>query len=194
MDKEQIMLVESWNKMEEIKTIDIIMSASSLVTAIVAVVTIIFVYRQIKDLSKNIFSQTYQNIYERMIEIDRYFIDNPDLKKYFYYNEKIPQNDLKLKTKLYSIAEMMVDYFDSVYYQRDCMRRKTFEAKAFYFGDVCNNSPILREYLNQPGIEKWYAKDFLEFLKRKTNEVKRYLGDQTDKSGVLKKLEVKKQN
>ena len=161
--------------------VDIVMSVSSIITAIVAVVTIAFVYHQLKNLSKNILSQTIQNIYERMIEIDRFFIDNPDLRKYFYSNESIQKIDLKLKAQLHSIAEMMVDYFDSVYDQRECMRKKTFEAKAFYFWYVYNNSPILREYLKQPGLEMWYAKDFLEFLDRKSNEVQNYLCDKTDK-------------
>jgi len=167
---------------------DIISGISSIVTAIVAIVTLFLIYKQLKDVNENILGQTYQNIYERMIEIDRFFIENPELKAYFYYNKEFVNDDENFKAKLHSIAEMMIDYFDSVFYQKFCMRKETFDAKAFYFGDIYNNSPIIREYLDQPGLEHWYSRQFLAFIKSKGTEVKEYLENLSNEELEFKRL------
>jgi hypothetical protein len=72
---------------------------------------------QIRDLKKSIQSSTYQHVYERMIEIDLYFIQHPEDKLYIYGDKSIETDNPVEKARLFSLAEMMVDYFDSVYHQ-----------------------------------------------------------------------------
>ena len=131
---------------------------------LVSVVSVLLVLYQIQNLVKSIHSQTYQRIYELMIQIDRFFIDNPKLKPYFYPNTTITDEDVD-KEKLLSVSEMMMDYLDNVYHQRACMPSHTFDGFREYMQSVYRSSETLQNYLALSGREKWYPKDFLECIK-----------------------------
>src|SRR5882724_12676884 len=79
---------------------------------VITLFTLLAVIMELRHLKKSIHSSTYQRIYEQMMRIDRFFIDNPSLKSYFY-GSKVPSttNPSELD-KLASISEMMIDYFD----------------------------------------------------------------------------------
>jgi hypothetical protein len=125
---------------------------------IITLCTLIAVIIELRHLKKSIHSSTYQRIYEQMISIDRFFIDNPSLKPYFYGSKSpITKNPLELD-KLDSISEMMVDYFDSVYHQKDCMPKGTFPQFLAYMQDLSNRSPHLRTFLDKR--KTWYPSDF----------------------------------
>ncbi len=149
-------------------------------TAIVSFLMLLIVWQKLSKLNEGNKNLTYQNVYERMIEIDRFFIDHPNLKPYFYSNKEYKSESQEVKDQLLSVAEMMVDFFDNVYFQQNSMRKSTFKAKAFYFGDVYNNSPVIRDYLRRPGLENWYAKDFLKFLKQQGDIVQKYIEQHPD--------------
>src|SRR5438128_1020733 len=85
-------------------------------TLLISVVSVGLVLYQIRKLIESIQSQTYQRVYELMINIDRFFIDNPKLKPYFYPGTNIESEEPAEKEKLLSVAEMMMDYFDNVYH------------------------------------------------------------------------------
>ena len=142
---------------------------TAIVTSIYTIITfttLILIWRQLLLLNKNTISSSYHYIYDKMIDIDKFFIEHPDLKLYFYSNKSHLSIKNKIeKEKILSIAEMMVDFFDCVYYQKDVMRKETFDAKAAYIGDIYNKSPIIREYLSRPHLDKWYSKGFLDFIK-----------------------------
>jgi hypothetical protein len=130
----------------------------------VAIVSVALVLYQIKNLVASIHSQTYQRIYELMIQIDRFFIENPTIKPYFYPSANIVPEDVE-REKLLSVSEMMIDYFDSVYHQRVCMPPRTFDGFKEYMQSIFRNSEILQEYLKISGREKWYPKDFLACIR-----------------------------
>lgn len=129
--------------------------------------------KQLEDVKTSIQSSTYQNIYQQMIEIDRYFIEHPELKAYFYSTEmkaEMPEDALE-QEKLFSIAEMLVDFFDSVYHQKKCMPPKTFSRFSEYMKDMYQNSIVLRKFLTDER-EDWYPDNFIEELKgSKTSKV-----------------------
>ena len=127
---------------------------------IITMSTLIAVIIELRHLKKSIHSSTYQRIYEQMIRIDRFFIDNPGLKPYFYGSkEPGTKNPVELD-KLTSISEMMVDYFDSVYHQQDCMPKDTFPQFLRYMQDLSTKSPMLEAFLKKR--EDWYPKGFRE--------------------------------
>jgi hypothetical protein len=138
---------------------------------VVSVVSVILVIWQIRNLIRSIHTQTYQRVYELMIEIDKFFIDNPTLKPYFYPDTDIKADETVEKEKLLSIAEMMMDYFDNVYHQRGCMPRHTFSGFREFMRNVFTNSQIIREYLAMSGREQWSPEDFIDCIKgaSKTN-------------------------
>ena len=129
---------------------------------VITLFTLLAVIMELRHLKKSIHSSTYQRIYEQMMRIDRFFIDNPSLKSYFY-GSKVPSttNPSELD-KLASISEMMIDYFDSVYHQQDCMPKDTFPQFLKFMQDVCRTSPLLKAFIRDR--QYWYPRDFRDEL------------------------------
>jgi hypothetical protein len=65
------------------------------------------------------------------------------------------------------VAEMFADFFDSVFYQQDCMPRGTFKAFENYMR-VIRNSPIFEEYINS------YAPLYPQKFINRLNKLKRH--------------------
>src|SRR5258707_6860625 len=129
---------------------------------IVTLSTLIAVIIELRHLKKSIHSSTYQRIYEQMMRIDRFFIDNPTLKSYFYGSAEPSTTNLAELDRLASISEMMVDYFDSVYHQQDCMPKDTFPQFLTFMKDLCTTSPTLKAFLAER--PNWYPEDFRQSL------------------------------
>src|SRR6266568_9415269 len=123
-------------------------------SVVVTLITLYVIWKQLRGLKSSVQSSTTQNIYLHMIDIDRFFIDNPKMKPYFYSARSIDAADTEELAKLFSIAEMMVDYFDSVYQQRGCLTAETFNGKGQYMRELYSTSPTLQAYLD--GKDEWY--------------------------------------
>ena|SRR2546423_3462572 len=130
---------------------------------IITLFTLIALILEVRHLKKSIHSSTYQRIYEQMINIDRFFIRRPTLKPYFYDRKEVETNNPAELNELFSIAEMLIDYFDSVYHQQDCMPEDTFPQFSAFMRDLCSNSPLLKDFLNER--KEWYPEDFLKHLR-----------------------------
>ena len=141
-----------------------ISSLGTLFSGIAALVMLIFIYKQIKDVKEDILNHTYQSIYEQIVDLDRFFFEHPEYKLFFYRNKDFSEVDELEKEKLLSIAEMLIDIFQCIYFQKNNIRKSTFEAQSIWIGDMYNNSPIIREYLNQKNIDIWYAQEFHQYL------------------------------
>jgi hypothetical protein len=128
-----------------------------IVTAVLAVIA----SQQLRDLVRSIQSQTYQQIYATMIEIDRFFIDHPEMKPLFYPGEQRDGSIID-GTKISSVTEMLVDFFDSVYYQEKSMPPNTFKAYWNYILDIYSHSEAIRDFINTNS--KWYPPDFVKAL------------------------------
>ena len=72
--------------------------------------------RQSKSLEESIRVQVYQGISSDMLEIDRVFIEHPELRPYFYESIELSQDSPLYKMAL-SIAEMKLDFYDTVLHQ-----------------------------------------------------------------------------
>lgn len=99
----------------------------------------------------------YQNIATLMIEIDRFFIERPELRPYFYESADVADGapDCGVVT---STAEMLADFFENVLDQVPALREEdTLKLWESYMGDVLGSSPALRRHiLAHPS---WYSKE-----------------------------------
>jgi len=105
-------------------------------------VTLWFVWIQIRDAKRGIKSSTYQNVAQGMIDIDKIFIEKPELKPYFYSKKASAQGEL-IYPRLLSAAEMFLDFFDNVYHQKSCMPIETFDGYTAFMRDIYKCSPVL---------------------------------------------------
>ena len=124
--------------------------------------TLMALISEVRHLKASVQSSTYQRIYEQMIAIDRFFIDNPTLKPYIYGSESPATKNPIEVDKLDSVAEMMIDYFDSVYHQQECMPENTFPQFLRFMKDTCTTSPLLKQFLRCR--RDWYPQKFREDL------------------------------
>ncbi len=131
------------------------------VSILIIGVSLWILWVQIRELRRSIQSSTYQNIYQMILTIDRYFIENVDIKPYFYHGKKVSCEPLK--ERLLSTAEMLLDCFDNVYHQKECMPPHTFDAFSTFMREIHQNSPILQEVLSQR--EHWYPEGFIKHLR-----------------------------
>jgi hypothetical protein len=138
----------------------------------VQLVTVVLVVLQLASLRRSIRSQTYQRIYEVMIGIDRFFFEHKGLRPYFYpharglkkeVDEKESNDEKVSRDELDSLTEMMVDYFDNVYYQRKCMpNRRAFEAFSEYMRSVYHHSEEMQHFIEDR--RPWYPSEFIKHL------------------------------
>ena len=117
--------------------------------------------QQTEQLNHSVRLETYQRVYDKMLEIDLFFVENPELKPYFYHGK--PVDDKKQRQKLLCMAETMVDLFYGIYFQRVGMPDKTWEGWARYIQQIVCSSPIIDEYLEAAG--GWYEAPFIEMLR-----------------------------
>lgn len=137
----------------------------SIISLPLLIISAIILFIQLRSSAKATISNVYQNVTYGAVEIDKIFIDNPELRKYFYYNNIYYGNKTsELYDKISSIAEMFFDFADSVNTQIECMPKKKsypWETWKKYFKDLYKRSPILREYWENN--KQWYP-DSLDFI------------------------------
>jgi hypothetical protein len=102
---------------------------------------------QMRKIRRSIQGSTYQSICSTMIEIDRFFVDNPQLRPYFYGGKTLDGVALLEREKLNAVAEMVVDFFYDVFHQRDLMSQQTFQPYSSWMRRLYKNSPLLREFI-----------------------------------------------
>ena len=141
----------------------ILSSISAFGAFLVAAIGMYLILRQLYALRSQVGSSATASLYGQMIEMDRYFASNPDLKPYFYGCQTIPENHDRYGT-VRSLAEMMADLIEHTYVQKDCLPSDVLPQWFEYFTDIYNDSPILRVHMAQDKSKKWYAQEILRMI------------------------------
>ena len=135
------------------------------VTALVGIETLYFVVRELCHFGEHIRSaSSTNNIYTQMIDIDKLFVENPDLKLYFYSNKCLEDNIRERdREQLFSVTEILVDYFDNVFQQKKAIGYSTFKSKGTYMRYFYKKSYILMKYIEHH--VDWYQKGFIKYIR-----------------------------
>jgi hypothetical protein len=145
-------------------------------TLVLSLVTVCIFLKQVNNLSQQTKrntemislqkratdAQTWHGIVQQMVEVDKVFIDNPDLYPFFFESMK-PPNDKKLHAKVKSTAIMVLDFMDG--FEDDYIRQlpemgengKNWVAWERYFIDQFATSPVLCD--SYKDISTWYVKN-----------------------------------
>jgi hypothetical protein len=112
-------------------------------------------------------SSSYIAVNSKQLELDSIFIQNPDLRPYFFEKKKIDKND-KNYYKVVSLADYTIDYFDLFYSQVDYFlppkidpKQKAFNSWNTYIKQSFKLSPVLCQRLNE--VKSWYTPEFVQF-------------------------------
>jgi hypothetical protein len=140
--------------------------------------TLIFIWRQTGELTRqtrnnstSTISQLYKDIAEKMLAIDRIFIDHPNLRPYFYSN-KSPREvrDVEEREQFQSTAEIILDFFDLLMVLKDISRKYKTDAIFHshlaewddYFLDVYRTSPVLQDFFHEHIA--WWSDDMVDLF------------------------------
>jgi hypothetical protein len=135
----------------------------TLLLSISGLVSLFFIAQQVRTASEQartakIQTQalTTQSVMNQLLQLDNLFINNPELRPYFYYGKEISEGD-KNYDKALAVAEFQLDFFDSYLTQSEYLTLRAEERQNWekYIVDSFSNSPIMCMRLKDaPG---WYS-------------------------------------
>ena len=85
-------------------TIDILSKAITIFGFPLLIYSIILLVRQLR-------LQSYQAVYEAIRNIDQYFVENPEYRKFFYEAKELPDDQKEIE-KILAIADMLMTFFE----------------------------------------------------------------------------------
>ena len=162
----------------EFETVSAIGSLVSGLAGLIALVTILYVVRQTKEMSSQTrlladanMASVYEQVNAMMFEINKIFFEHPEWKKYFYDNEALP-NDLASneRGKIETLAEMLADFIDliSVLEQttnaHSVVAEKHWAEWVTYCEYLVAASPCLREFISTRN--SWYDEKMSDLSNR----------------------------
>lgn len=107
----------------------------------------------------------YHNLYLMWFNVDRIFIEHPELRPYFYEYEKankLATTD-EIKKKLDAVSHMILDCFDDVFHHLEHLPPSTTAPWDVFMKDMYKHTPYLKGFLKDN--EQWYSQDFIRYLK-----------------------------
>lgn len=119
------------------------------------VISLILVWKQLK-LSANANRATiYQSVPLLAFDIDRLFIDRPELKPYFYRAKPLDRDDPEYD-RVMTVAELFTDLMDYVTVVEPALPEYEWGSWKCFFRELVETSPALQQFLQEYG--HWYPK------------------------------------
>ena len=137
----------------------------SIVLSLISTLSLGFIWYQIKQTSASLQASAYATIGNYTMDLDKIFISEPTLRKYFYDKAPIAKGDTDYD-KVMAIAEFQLDFFDATMTQLEIRPREngvemSEEKKTWdsYFADSFKNSPALCQRFRELSVKGWYRQN-----------------------------------
>jgi len=168
--------------LEAIKVYEYVSLCISVLYFITVVVTLVLLIFQNRIISmqtsyalQSLEGSIYANVTNQTLAQDQIFIQNPELRPYFYEGKDTNPND-PLHNKVHATAEYLLDFFDSLETQLKkypylwIHERREWEANTV---DMFAWSPVLCRYLD--ATRSWYSEEL--YALKTAGEKKRQQGN-----------------
>lgn len=137
---------------------------ASFLGVVVGIFGFYFVWKQIKQVNSSIKSSSNNNLYSLTIEINKFLIENPELRPYFYGDSNGKEKDYDKKDpnfdKIETLADIYITFYEYIYEERDNIGMDIFNSWEEWKLDMYAKSPAIRKHLNN--YAKWYNDDFVK--------------------------------
>jgi len=140
---------------------DIAQGVGSLLSCVIAIIGFVFVIGQLRQVEKTIRKDALESLYGRVQEIHQVILNNPEMKPFFYDKKPMPEDEATL-SRLAICAEMVLDFYELITYQKEFMPAHLFNSWQVYIKDLYSNSFALQEHLQKNGA--WYSIEMRQFL------------------------------
>jgi hypothetical protein len=87
--------------------------ALALAAAVVAIWQGSLLRKELQHSRRSTVTDLYFRVHSAMLEVDKFFVDRPELRPYFYENKRLPRSKRELD-RLDATAEMLADLAESV--------------------------------------------------------------------------------
>jgi hypothetical protein len=148
-------------------TVIAVMSALvAAVAAVAATLQVRLVRKQTKYAEDVAIATLYHRTGHQFVELDRFFVDHPELRPFFYSGAHVPK-DILLKNQIEACAEMLFDLAE-VCHANHSVLKGTAKDWDRYFSFIYTNSPALREYSESTAtcIPWWFSEPLCNCRKR----------------------------
>jgi hypothetical protein len=116
------------------------------------------------SLRQATFASVYQGIASQMHDLDKLFVERPDLRPYFYGEEPKPvPHDEPERGRVLATAELIVDFADNFVAQRRVLPGDYERGWAEYFRALYVSSPAVQHFWKKSS--GWYCDDLDELLR-----------------------------
>ncbi len=146
--------------MEVIKWTDEAQAFSDIALVILTGLGFFFINLQLRAARKARQIATYEDLYSRMHDIHKVFLEYPELRKYFYEGKHNKHEDAATIQRLQTIAEMMTDFFQQIHLQIESMPPSTAQGWKNYINTIVDNSPVSNTFLHKH--QNWYPSNFVK--------------------------------
>ena len=108
--------IDAFRKARLEKPIEFVTMIVTVPGLVIGLVGVAFVYFQFHDLRKSLDSQAYGIISQELAELNRLFVEHPEMRPYFYAREPLPDDELK-RNRVLAVADVYLDFIDNYYSQ-----------------------------------------------------------------------------
>ncbi len=136
-----------------------IQATAAVMSVVVTLVGFFLLWRQIRQVELTTRAETHGYLYTHQDSITRFFIENSNIRPYFYDNKEVSITDSELGT-IRAVTEMIADFSEHIYLQLPNLPKDVQEGWESYMKNLYNRSPALRSHFIDNG--SWYGKDFIE--------------------------------
>jgi hypothetical protein len=148
----------------EIRWPERLSAVCSLFSAVAAVIALFLVVPQLRSANEAINANTLEQIYSRMHDINKTFVEHPELKPYFYDGMRLEDPNplaeakhldmVQVRSQVPAMAELMCDFFAQALIELKRLPPQAYDGWKNYIRDMYLKSPELRRYYN--ANKQWY--------------------------------------
>lgn len=119
---------------------------AEVVQALVALVGVPILIWQMRQVRKSLYSDALSSVYSGYLDLDRYFIQAPALRRVFY--DKLPPEQLEAhdRDRLDAVCELVMDVLYQSYLQRELIERFSAEQA---FIERLTKASVIRPFLQK---------------------------------------------
>jgi hypothetical protein len=134
--------------------LEVTQSVVAIIGLPILTLTLLMIGRQAKYAHHTTMSQVYQNTADGFATVQRYFMDHPEYRPYFYDGKSIDAVDPEY-ARISAIAEFFLHAVHNLTIHRRYMREYPWYVWEISLRDIYNKSPILQQFLQEH--PDWYT-------------------------------------
>ena len=147
------------------KWLEVTQSVVAIIGLPILTLTLLMIGRQPQYAHHTAMSQIYQNTADGFATVQRYFMDNPEYRPYFYNGKSIDAVDPEY-VRVSAIAEFFLHAVHNLTIHRRYMQEYPWYVWERSLRDIYNKSPILQQFLQEH--PDWYTTELHRMLTGKS--------------------------